>query len=103
MAIKHTPEPWVLYGRFIYEDTLLMGRATVAETFGDGISAPANAARIVACVNGCKGINPEAVQDLLAALKAMEEWAQQIEDEDSRVPVHYRLAARAAIAKAEAP
>jgi len=31
----------------------------------------ANAARIVACVNGCAGINPEAVPELLATLKAV--------------------------------
>ena len=31
----------------------------------------ANARRIVACVNGCEGINPEAVPDLLEALKTI--------------------------------
>lgn len=31
----------------------------------------ANAARIVACVNACEGINPEAVPDILRALEAM--------------------------------
>jgi len=33
--------------------------------------AEANAARIVACVNGCAGINPEAVPELAEALRAM--------------------------------
>lgn len=33
-----------------------------------------NAARIVACVNGCEGINPDAVPDLLAALELVLEW-----------------------------
>lgn len=32
-------------------------------------TAEANAARIVACVNACEGINPEAVKELLEALK----------------------------------
>ena len=36
--------------------------------------AGANAARIVACVNGCDGINPEAVKYLLAACKKMVEY-----------------------------
>ena len=31
----------------------------------------ANATRIVACVNACEGINPEAVPELLEALKDM--------------------------------
>jgi hypothetical protein len=41
-----------------------------------------------------------AAPDLLAALRAAEEWAEHIEDDESRVPVDVRLAMRAAIAKA---
>ena len=33
--------------------------------------AEANAHRIVACVNACKGINPEAIPELLEALQLM--------------------------------
>ena len=37
-----------------------------------------NGLRIVACVNGCEGVNPGAVPDLLAACRAVEraepEW-----------------------------
>lgn len=32
---------------------------------------PEHAARIVACVNACAGINPEAVPDMLEALRAI--------------------------------
>ena len=34
-----------------------------------GESAEANAGRVVACVNACKGINPKAVPDLLETAK----------------------------------
>lgn len=45
--------------------------ATEAE-YGDGEAIDANAERIIACVNACQGINPEAVPDMLEALKAIE-------------------------------
>ena len=35
------------------------------------LAHPSNAARIVACVNACRGINPEAVPALLALAKAI--------------------------------
>lgn len=66
---KHEPEPWILGG--------CSGRAVTTPSgyAGDGFIADvdtlANAARIVACVNGCKGINPEAVGDLLEACKSV--------------------------------
>ena len=41
-----------------------------------------------------------AAPELLAALRAAEEWAEHIEDDESRVPVDVRLAMRAAIARA---
>ena len=47
----------------------------------DPEEAEANANRIVACVNGCAGINPDAVKELLEAVKAMQdacdEWAAE--------------------------
>jgi len=36
--------------------------------------AQATAARIVACVNGCEGINPEAVPDLVFALEQARQY-----------------------------
>lgn len=43
--------------------------------------AEANAHRIADCVNACEGINPEAVPDLLEALKKAQ-WSERWEDED---------------------
>ena len=77
---KHTPEPWYTRHGQISSETSMHG-CTIANcnSTARGISdeeAKANAARIVACVNGCKGINPDAVPDLLhaceVALAAME-------------------------------
>lgn len=79
-------------------------------------------ARAVACVNGCTGINPEAVKDLLAAVNGLlneptlKQTIQSAEKRDmvfaESVPdyasdcdsiEHVALQARAAIAKAEEP
>lgn len=63
-----------------------------------------DAARIVACVNACAGMNPEAVPDLLAALKMALPW---LEDADrpgnQQITVLWAAlsATRAALAKAE--
>ena len=51
--------------------------------------------RIVACVNGCAGINPEAVPELLSALKSAASFGPSMDDQTiTKVMV--------AIAKAEA-
>lgn len=83
---KWTPEPWHVQ-EFGGDDPyfcLLRGswdvlewRPTIAHNMHSAVrleTERANAARIVACVNGCAGINPDAVQDLLAACKAYEQW-----------------------------
>ena len=78
-ASKHTPEPWRFRamgseGCRIFPDSggkredikfiaMVNGR--------DFHTDQANAERIVACVNACKGINPEAAPELLEACK----WA----------------------------
>lgn len=43
----------------------------------------ANADRIVACVNACAGINPDAVPDVVAALRACERELMQMRIEDA--------------------
>lgn len=67
---KHTPGPWKKYdGRNCIE---IGSRSSHVVTFHDGPGGGndhANAARIVACVNACEGINPEAVREMLEALK----------------------------------
>jgi len=79
MAIiaQHTPEPWeakVIDG-FTEQKPYILGphREEIAVML-DWATRPifpleqqANADRIVACVNGCEGINPEAVPELVAA------------------------------------
>ena len=71
-----------------------------------GFKRVANAARIVACVNACKGINPEAVPDLLAAMEtltAMSEEALLFVSGDTESCLRDAInAARAAIAKTQA-
>lgn len=112
---KHTPEPWRIVkpeapvGFQKEADRLIAGPEGehIAESFQyqkDGRTDPgqaiANADRIVACVNGCQGINPEAVKDLLKALK---ELVLACKD-DINFPSYdgYIRQAKAAIAKAEA-
>ena len=70
----HTPEPWDAYLDGSDSDVRANGGETVicpmAPYTGSpfGKEAEANAKRIAACVNACKGINPEAVPELLEAL-----------------------------------
>lgn len=106
---KHTSEPWELHPDYPNQvrrppSNDAYGLSASIADCSSGIwpdsKTVANAARIVACVNACKGINPEAVPDLLAALqavldvpearKALEQWGDR-----------ELIAARAAIAKAE--
>lgn len=77
---EHTPGQWK-----VENDTILDSKQNVVATrhswrrlHGDvqdatisPTEADANAQRIVACVNGCEDINPEAVPDLLAACRAV--------------------------------
>lgn len=117
MNAKHTPGKWQLTEQDADDKRtcrlVFLAGSGAGKSFGnfqgwsgDGVTTreedAANASRIVACVNACEGINPEAVPGLLKALQRLakrfptepicgidaEEWnaAQQ---------------ARAAIAKAE--
>jgi len=66
---QHTAEPWALH--LVYPP-LIYGGGCIVATVDTSSPEPgerdANAERIVACVNGCAGINPEAVPGLLEAL-----------------------------------
>lgn len=114
---KHTPEPWE-YGTFPkwqpgrsnYHVVRPQGEfphgGWIAD-FGypcDDV-AEANAQRAVACVNALAGINPEAVPDVVAALRALLEGyerllAQSVLDVNPGAN-RYSIAARAALAKLE--
>lgn len=100
---KHTPEPWEAVEPSNWYGTAIL----VRKERGDPIAqiplmgwpirvARANAERIVACVNACKGINPEAVPDLLAALEQLCDTIHA----DGRPMEHKFAAGRAAIALA---
>ena len=73
---KHTPEPWQAHKEDRSPWVILGlsadkygGHPYIAEMPG-GRDSQANARRIVACVNACAGINPEAVPDLMEVLEA---------------------------------
>ena len=92
-------DPWVVApdGRYVI--------ATVA-TGGDmSKEGHANARRIVACVNACEGINPEAVAELVEALEGLHQcfWEGRPKrnvKRDYRLLVHHE-AASVALAKAK--
>ena len=76
--MKHTPEPWLNVRPGHMLGTYEIGEAE--DHLSDSVALPgeqykeihkANAERIMACVNGCAGINPESVPELLATLELM--------------------------------
>lgn len=70
MNTTHTPEPWHVAEGRNHLLRIAAGTAAVVNDCGDS-EVPqhaANADRIVACVNACAGVNPDAVPDMLAAL-----------------------------------
>lgn len=105
MKTKHTPEPWFPM-RGMRVASAYMGpvglqyvviEATINSPHITEEEANANMERIVACVNGCAGINPDAVKDLLAAAKHLINHA-----DDSGIYLKNSFPTlRAAIAKAE--
>lgn len=80
----HTPGPWHRGTRF-GQELYVFGPSDVA---------------IIQAVNRRDVPLIAAAPDLLEALKRMEDWVRDIDDEDSRVPIDIRQQARAAIAKA---
>lgn len=112
---KHTPGKWKLRKGFS-TDTIEVfienpniqkpfRPCSIAVVEADSAVGKANAARIVACVNGCDGIaDPSAVRELLEALEACRDAIQRLAKESPNgVPMWASEAhdvARAAIAKA---
>lgn len=100
MKTKHTPEPWD-YNRsdvgLIQISTSPANKPIAQVEFSDSFNErQANAARIVACVNACEGINPEAVSEMLAVLQKVNCFWETERDAKSR----YSHEVRAAIRKA---
>jgi hypothetical protein len=103
---KYTAGKWIVLkegGGVTYikdaQDRIL---ATIAG-LDDGINnverqaeAAANAARIVACVNGCEGINPEAVKEMLEACRLAvnsQGWDGNNPNEDRWTDLYNKLSA----------
>ena len=106
----HTPGPWFLHGKPGYEALEIFGtNRPIAKSLyhlgSEDNEADANARRIVACVNACEGINPEAVPELLAVCKLLVAARAASEGYlDERALVNLNQAtemAEAAIAKAK--
>ena len=103
---KHTPGPWVANEDLIYNG--VGDLVTIVSGVGSLDEDMERAARIVACVNACEGINPETVPDLLKAAKlsfvlieALMPGIEHIAVQDYRAVSETPLALRAAIDKAE--
>ena len=67
---EHTPEPWILPSEIIGEDRIIESEdmAVIATVhtytdFGKKPARDANARRIVVCVNACKGISTETLEN----------------------------------------
>lgn len=111
---KHTPEPWI-NGAYQMEagafDSFPVPIRIHNVTLSGGVEAKANARRIVACVNWCKGIDTEFLEgsagdigtlhaqrdELAAALLFLLDTEQM--DDDEPPLVEARKQARTALAK----
>jgi hypothetical protein len=73
---EHTPEPWTCAGRDIFA---MLGDTTTLATVHDTINGPggfdavakANARRIVACVNVCRGVATQILEDAATCLTGL--------------------------------
>ena len=97
-APQHTKEPWrIELGVIIGADDIELGALDGHENYE---RCQIDKVRIVACVNGCAGLNPAAYRECVEALKRTVEYAAynpELEDEFSWVK-H----AKQALAHAEA-
>lgn len=96
---KHTPEPWCKLNDCGTVKIWGPQGDCVAVNIGCSCDNEANADRIVSCINNCAGINPEAVPDVVAALREAINWAEGYAQ--GGVIPEYLKAARAALAKLE--
>lgn len=69
-SMRHTKEPWVYKsGAIVTENGAPIAQMDLETDEIEPAEQYTNANRIVACVNACAGINPEAIPDLLLALE----------------------------------
>lgn len=102
---NHTPEPWCKLNDCGTVKIWGPRGDCVAVNIGCSCDNEANADRIISCVNACAGINPEAVPDVVEALRVLLEGyerllAQSVLDVNPGAN-RYSIAARAALAKLE--
>ena len=62
--MSHTPEPWKQNGEAICTETKIIGSVLSIHP-----QRYEDAARIVACVNGCAGLNPAAYREVVDSAK----------------------------------
>ena len=113
--MSHTPGPWKIYDGYGSDRS----RPSIVDSIPDrdgkcvanciafasstNNQMDANAARIVACVNACEGINPEAVPEMLSVLHQCLSAVEFCERPDQRRdPASLSRQIRTLIAKAEA-
>ena len=85
--MSHTPEPWKKSHNGRDLELIVQERAgfnmVIAELKHPDIGGElANAARIVACVNGCAGLNPAAYREIIEAAKCLFTTHRQENDWD---------------------
>lgn len=87
---KHTNEPWIAVATYkegsawTLRERIKSGRVIASIPFQ--INRPdeqktADAHRIADCVNACEGINPEAIPDMIEALKTFQREIKRLPDE----------------------
>jgi hypothetical protein len=76
--MNHTPEPWInlAQGVVITDDVghHIAELEPSQETRLSATTQRANGLRIVACVNACAGINPNAVPKMMESLRLIAAW-----------------------------
>ncbi len=104
-ATAHTAEPWFV-SPDDWEGLFVESKASAETNAGRPVCLPqgpqhkANAARIVACVNFCAGINPAAVPAMIEALEALLASTYQIDGfEDILAASETKARAALALAK----
>jgi hypothetical protein len=71
MSQKHTPGPWQ---HVCGHDTHKVKRDASGRMLGPVTMDLDDYDRAMDCVNACEGINPEAIPEIVGALKAAIEW-----------------------------
>jgi hypothetical protein len=100
-AKNWTPEPWAIHPYACKENSKRVNigslNCPMTEPLACKCATDENAARIIACVNACAGINPEAVADLITLAEIIGAKGRMYDDPSGRTAVEL---ARSALAKA---